>query len=156
MHNNLPNCTGSVVWYNKFQNRQREQSSGTTMCKKYLVLYAKTFLRILLRQNTAVLFAVCVLVYRRDVSNFPNYLIILGMKTIYFLKAYHPGRPHWPLLPPDHSYHLTTWPPDPLKNLDKPWITWTTLTNRKTLTTLTDQEKCRIHIFTWSCLFQRY
>ena len=54
------------------------------------------------------------------------------MKTIYILKAYHQAD-H-----PDHSYHLTTWPPDHLTT----WTTWTTLTSLITWTlgtTWTDQ-----------------
>ena len=43
--------------------------------------------------------------HRRAISTFLNYLMISGMKTIYFLKTYHPGWPPWPLLPPDHLDH---------------------------------------------------
>ena len=49
-------------------------------------------LRILLKQNTALLSHMCQLVcHRRDISTFINNLMILTMLTIYFLKVFHPG-----------------------------------------------------------------
>ena len=51
-----------------------------------------SFLRNLLKQNTALLSTFCMLVSdRRDILTFLNNLTVYTMKTIYFLNEYHLG-----------------------------------------------------------------
>ena len=68
--------------------------------------------------------------HRRDISTFLNYLMIKCKKTIYFLKAYHPGRP---LLVPDH---LTIWTSLITWIIGTAGTVWTTLAIMNTLTAL--------------------